>query len=186
MIGYSEISCGKDTMNFHRLSFGAAFAGVVCVALAVVGAEPAATQPGTTRPGTIGVLDYLKSISGKRTVAGLHNREPNSRPATQTDRLFGVVGRYPGLWSGDFLYSAGDVNSRWTMVKECKKQWDEGSIVQLMLHVAPPTQPEVCGWNGGVLSHLSDPQWVDLLVDGGTLNKVWKSRLDGYAVYCNT
>lgn len=69
------------------------------------------------------------------------------------------------------------------MIRECKKQWDEGSIVQVMAHVAPPTQPEVCGWRGGVQSRLSDEQWQDLVTDGGRLNLAWKFRLDGYAVY---
>ncbi len=94
-----------------------------------------------------------------------------------------LAGHQPGLWSGDFLFSKVDVDSRWTMIRECKRQWDNGSIVQLMAHVAPPNQPEVCEWKGGVMSHLSDEQWKDLVSDGGTLNKVWKSRLDGYAVY---
>jgi hypothetical protein len=129
------------------------------------------------------VLDYLKNITGKFTVAGINDREPNSRPTLQTDRLFNLTGRYPALWSGDFLFQADDISNRWTMIHECKRQWDHGCIVQLMLHVAPPTLPEACAWDGGVLSHLSDAQWKDLVTDGGTLNKVWKSRLDGYAVY---
>src|SRR5208282_5514253 len=141
-----------------------------------------ATDPGGGK-GTTTVLDYLKSISGKYTVAGMHNREPNSRPAMQTQRLHGLVGRCPGLWSGDFLYQADDVKNRWTMIRQCKKQSEEGAIVQLMLHVSPPNQPEACAWRGGVLSHLSDEQWRDLVTDGGKLNKAWKSRLDGYAVY---
>jgi hypothetical protein len=129
------------------------------------------------------VLLYLRSISGKMTVSGIHNREPNRHPDIQTERLFKVVGRYPGLWSGDFLFSADDVSNRWAMIHECKRQWDQGSIVQLMLHVAPPNQSEVCQWEGGVKSHLSDEQWKDLVTDGGALNRAWKTRLDGYAVY---
>jgi hypothetical protein len=125
----------------------------------------------------------LKSISGKSTVAGIHNREPNRQPARQTDRIFQVTGRYPGLWSGDFLFSADDVTNRWTMIRECRRQWDQGAIVQLMLHVAPPNQPEACAWRGGILSRLSDEQWRGLVTDGGALNRAWKSRLDGFAVY---
>ena len=143
-------------------------------------ADPA-TNP---RPANeISVIDYLRSIGGKFTVAGIHNREPNGQPALQTDRMAALAGRYPGLWSGDFLFSADDINNRWTMIHECRKQWQAGSIVQLMAHVAPPTQPEVCPWQGGLLSHLSDAQWQDLVGEGGALNRVWKSRLDGYAVY---
>lgn len=132
---------------------------------------------------TIGVLDYLKSISGKQTVIGIHNREPNSTPAVQTDKAYSITGQYPGLWSGDFLFSSSDVSNRWNMIYECKRQWDNGSMVQLMFHVVPPTQSEPGNWDGGVVSKLSDSQWADLIKDGGTLNKAWKTRLDNYAQY---
>ncbi len=130
------------------------------------------------------VLEFLTGIGGKQTVAGMHNREPNSVPALQTNAIHELTGKYPGLWSGDFLFKADDVNARWAMVYEAKRQWNQGSIVQLMLHVAPPTLPEgSCPWQGGILSHLSEAQWTDLVTDGGALNKVWKSRLDEYATY---
>src|ERR1035438_8473538 len=151
---------------------------------------PASPGAGDRAPGPDGagravptVLEYLQAIGGRCTVAGIHNREPNSRPDLQTNRIHDLVGRYPGLWSGDFLFKGEDVNSRWAMIHECRNQWDRGSIVQLMMHVAPPNQPEVCAWEGGVLSHLSDPEWSDLTTDGGALNRAWKSRLDGYAAY---
>jgi mannan endo-1,4-beta-mannosidase len=131
----------------------------------------------------VSVLDYLKSIRGRQTVAGIHNREPNSKPSLQTDEIFKHTGKYPGLWSGDFLFSKSDVDSRWTMIRECKAQWERGSIVQLLAHVAPPTLPEICNWEGGIMSHLSDAQWTDLTTEGGGLNKIWKQRLDGYATY---
>jgi len=156
---------------------------LTCAAGSVRSEGNSAATGATESNGTIRVLDYLRSISGKKIVSGIHNREPNRQPSLQTDRLFKVVGRYPGLWSGDFLFSSADISNRWTMIYECKKQWEQGSIVQLMLHVAPPNQPEDCQWKGGVLSHLSDEQWKDLVTDGGSLNKAWKSRLDGYAVY---
>lgn len=69
------------------------------------------------------------------------------------------------------------------MIYECEKQWNSGSLVQLMLHVNTPLQSEVGNWDGGVCSELSDSQWNSLITDGGELNKVWKARLDGYAVY---
>lgn len=129
------------------------------------------------------VLDYLKQIGGMSTIAGLHNREPNAKPTLQTDRMMMLTGKVPGLWSGDFLFSPDDIKNRWTMIRECKRQWESGCIVQLMLHVAPPNQPEACRWEGGLLSHLSDSEWQDLVTDGGSLNIIWKSRLDGYAAY---
>ena len=156
---------------------------ILAAGLPVPALLAAALLSAAASPRPVPVLDYLKSISGRQIVSGIHNREPNSQPAVQTDRLTELVGRHPGLWSGDFLFKAGDVSNRWTMIRECRKQWDEGSIVQVMAHVAPPNQPEVCAWQGGIMSRLSDEQWQDLITDGGMLNRVWKVRLDGYAVY---
>ncbi len=138
---------------------------------------------GTSTDTGTGVLDYLKSISGSKTVIGIHNREPNSDADVQTERAYSITGQYPGLWSGDFLFSSDDVSNRWNMIYECKRQWDKGSMVQLMMHVVPPTQSEPGSWDGGVVSSLSDSQWSSLITDGGTLNKAWKARLDQYAVY---
>ncbi|MFI5378756.1 MAG: glycosyl hydrolase [Tepidisphaerales bacterium] len=169
--------------NFQRLCLAIVFILGPSLVLATARGEAASTRPSDAGPDGKTVLDYLKSISGTLTVAGIHNREPNSRPSMQTDRVSQIVGRSPGLWSGDFLYQARDIENRWTMIRECRRQSDQGSIVQLMLHVAPPNQPEACAWQGGVQSRLSDAQWQDLVTDGGTLNRVWKSRLDSYAVY---
>lgn len=129
------------------------------------------------------LLQYFYDIQGKQTVIGIHNREPNSEPSKQTDQAYAITGQYPALWSGDFLFSSSDVNNRWNMIYECEKQWNNGSIVQLMLHVNTPAQSEVGAWEGGVCSKLSDSQWNSLITDGGQLNTVWKSRLDEYAVY---
>ncbi len=131
------------------------------------------------------VLGYLGRIGGSQTVAGQHNKEPNSTPALATDRVFGITGRRPALWSGDFLFVAGSVEpeNRWAMVHEARREWDAGALVNLMFHACPPDQPEPCLWEGGVKSHLTDAQWADLVADGGALNAAWKQRLDTIAVY---
>ncbi|WP_310603305.1 glycoside hydrolase family 26 protein [Anaerosporobacter sp.] len=129
------------------------------------------------------VLDYLYEIQGSKTVLGIHNREPNAEPSMQTLQACAVTGQCPAFWSGDFLFEAADVANRWKMVYECKYWWERGLIVQLMFHVTPPTQAEVGCWEGGVCSKLSDNQWSSLITNGGNLNKIWKTRLDEYAVY---
>ncbi len=130
-------------------------------------------------------LDYLNSITGIKTIAGEHNREPNSEPAKWTDSIYSVTGKYPALWSGDFLYEANEIANRWTMIYEAKREWDKGAIIQLMLHTCPPTKAEPCPWSGsgGVLSSLTDAQWDSLITDGTTLNRNWKTRLDSISVY---
>jgi hypothetical protein len=63
-------------------------------------------------PATFRTLRFLDSISGLKTVAGIHNREPNAAPATWTDSIHSSTGKYPGLWSGDFLFEQDNINNR--------------------------------------------------------------------------
>jgi mannan endo-1,4-beta-mannosidase len=133
------------------------------------------------------VLNFLRSISGSRTVAGQHNREPNSDPARWTNWIHDPsganIGRYPGLWSGDFLFEQDNINNRQTMINEAKNQWKQGALINLMYHACPPNQGEACGFDGGVLSHLSDGEWNELITDGSNLNRIWKARLDVISVF---
>ncbi len=129
-------------------------------------------------------LDYLYSISGKKTVAGIHNREPNATPARWTEEVNTKTGKYPGLWSGDFLFQADNINNRQLMVDEAVRQWNKGSIVNIMWHACNPALDRPCAWdNKGVLSKLSDAQWNELITDGTLLNKNWKTMMDEVAVY---
>ena len=130
------------------------------------------------------VLDYLYSISGERTVAGQHNREPNADPDRWTEFIYKTTGKYPALWSGDFLFQQENIDERWTMIFEAEKQWNKGAIINIMWHACPPDEGEPCGWDPGLLNaQLSDSQWKELITDGSPLNKIWKSRMDEVAVY---
>ena len=138
----------------------------------------------TTFADTLKVLDYLYSISGENTLAGQHNREPNSDPDKWTEYIYETTGKYPALWSGDFLYQQKNIDNRWTMIYEAKKQWDNGAVVSIMWHVCPPDMDEPCGWDPGVLNEpLTNDQWSELLTEGTNLNNRWKSRMDEIAVY---
>jgi mannan endo-1,4-beta-mannosidase len=129
-------------------------------------------------------LDFLRGISGSQTVAGQHNREPNSEPALWTNWIDDTTGKFPGLWSGDFLYEQDNIDNRGTMINEAKNQWNQGALVNLMYHAAPPDLGEPCNWDPGVINHpLSDAQWNDLITDGGYLNNQWKARLDVISVF---
>jgi len=130
------------------------------------------------------VLDYLYSISGKKTLAGQHNKEPNAVPAMWTDYIKETTGKYPALWSGDFLFQQDNMDHRWTMIHEAKKQWDHGAVINLMWHGCPPDQGEPCAWDPGLLNaQLDDEQWKELLTGGTPLNEKWKARMDDLAVY---
>jgi hypothetical protein len=128
-------------------------------------------------------LNYLYGISGTKTASGMHNREPNSAPATWTNQVNATTGKYPALWSGDFLFASADVANRQTMINEAKAQWAAGALVNIMFHACPPTQAEPCAWEGGVKSSLTNAQWTELITNGTTLNNNWKARLDVIAGY---
>lgn len=129
------------------------------------------------------ILEYLKSISGVKTISGQHNKEPNSDPAHWTSYVANLTGTMPGLWSGDFLFRKPDVDARGTMIAEAQKQFQAGALINLMWHACAPTVGVSCEWDEGVAIGLSQPQWNDLVTEGGTLNGVWKQRMDLVAAH---
>lgn len=129
-------------------------------------------------------LDYLYRISGSRTISGIHNREPNSAPAQWTEQIFKTTGKYPGLWSGDFLFQEDNINNRQIMINEALNQWNKGAMINLMWHACNPALSEPCGWDDqGVLSKMTDVQWNELLTDGTPINLKWKSMMDDVATH---
>jgi hypothetical protein len=97
--------------------------------------------------------------------------------------IYNTTGRYPGLWSGDFLYEQPCISSRATMINEAQTQWQRGALINLMYHACPPTTGEPCAWEGGVLSSLTDDQWNELIADGSDLNNNWKARLNVISLF---
>jgi mannan endo-1,4-beta-mannosidase len=130
------------------------------------------------------LLDFLGGISGSKTVAGEHNRESTEGDFIQA--MDDVTGHYPGLWGGDFLFESSEIANRPNVISHLMQGSRGGAIVSLMYHACPPTEGESCSWDdigGASPVHLTDAQWSDLVTDGGSLNAVWKSRLDAIAPY---
>ena len=133
--------------------------------------------------GEFKTLDYLYEISGQQTVAGQHNREPNSDPDRWTNKIESATGRFPGLWSADFLFDFGSIRDRRFMIKEAIEQWESGAIVNIMWHACSPALKTPCDWSqgNGPRSKLTDAQWVELTTDGTRLNSKWKKMMDEIA-----
>ncbi|XXT14527.1 glycosyl hydrolase [Sorangium sp. So ce429] len=129
------------------------------------------------------VLKFLYSISGSKTIAGQHNREPNADPARWTRKIQQITGKHPLLWGGDFLFDADSIKHRGTMIGEAKRQWARGALVTLTWHACPPTVSEPCDWHRDILSHLRDDQWNEIIRNGSNLNVRWKARLDTIVPY---
>jgi hypothetical protein len=131
------------------------------------------------------VLAYLESISGKKTIAGQHNKD-NSTPHVSTDDIATITSKTPALWSADFGFGQDALDNRQLMITEAINQWHHGAIVQLMYHNCIPTGDETCSWDdiGGMTpQHLTDDQWNQLVSDGSALNTAWKARLDTLSVF---
>jgi mannan endo-1,4-beta-mannosidase len=136
----------------------------------------------TTQAQSLTSLEYLKSISGKQTVAGVHNPS-NALPTQYTQEIFNFFGRKPALWSAGFSYDAEQISNRWNMIHEAKRQWEAGALVSLAWDACSPVLVEPCSANQGIYSRLSDAQWAELITNGTPLNNRWKSGLDDIAVY---
>lgn len=157
------------------LALALAIAAPLSMATPAMPAMPAAIAAAPNSP----LLAYLNRISGQHTISGQHNREPNSDPTRYTREAQRITGLTPGLWGGDFLFAADDVNNRQTMINEAIRQWRAGSVVALTWHMCPPTIGRTCGWDeGGILGSLSDSQWNQLITNGTSLNNAWKARLN--------
>jgi hypothetical protein len=131
------------------------------------------------------VLAYLDGLGGKKTLTGQHDKF-NSTPASATDQVHGITGKYPALWSADFGFGQDALDNRGTMIAEAKKQWQAGAVVQIMYHNCAPTRDELCGWDdigGANPAHLSDAQWNELVTDGTALHAAWIARLDTLSPY---
>jgi mannan endo-1,4-beta-mannosidase len=128
-------------------------------------------------------LNYLYSISGSKTVSGIHNREPNATPSRWTDQVDSVTGRFPGFWSGDFLFQQDNIKNRQLMVNEALRQWKNGAIVNIMWHACNPALVQPCGFKGGVLSKLTDEQWKEITTNGTPLYEKWIGMVDEVSAY---
>lgn len=145
---------------------------------------PPPPAPDTAKSTGFRTLDFLYRISGIKTITGIHNREPNADPDHWTQEIFTTTGKYPGLWSGDFLFQEENIRDRQSMIDEALAQWKKGSLINIMWHACNPGLNQPCGWDDqGVKSHLSDEQWQQLITDGTPINLRWKAMMDEVAGY---
>ncbi len=131
------------------------------------------------------IINFLNSISGKQTLSGIHNNEPNAEPARWSNKVDSITGHFPALWSGDFLFQQENIDNRQIMINEAVREWKNGAVINIMWHACNPANEEPCAWDNGhgVLSKLSDEQWKQLTTDGSELNKIWKARVDEVCFY---
>ncbi|WP_229075099.1 glycosyl hydrolase [Actinoplanes sp. DH11] len=135
---------------------------------------PASAFPAT---GRTTVLNYLRSITGTSIVSGQHNKEPASAPGQYTAQVNAITGQWPGLWGGDLMFRADDVNNRQRVVDQAKTEWANGSLVALTWHACSPTVGRTCEFEGGVKTRISDAQFQQVVTGGTALNQTWRARM---------
>ena len=132
------------------------------------------------------LLKFLYSISGKKTLSGIHNYL--RKMSESTDSAFAETGKYPAIWGGDFgfadsTHDTDNIKYRASLVDEIKKQYARGEIIIMTYHEANPVMGEPCPFRGGVESKLSDQQWKDLITPGTALYNAWQKQMDLFASY---
>lgn len=135
---------------------------------------PATAFPATSKTT---VLNYLRSITGNKIVSGQHNKEPASSPGQYTRQVYDVTGQWPGLWGGDMMFRADDVNNRQRVVDQARQEWANGSLVALTWHACSPTVGRTCEFEGGVKTQISNTQFQQIVTGGTALNQTWRSRM---------
>ena len=131
------------------------------------------------------LLDYLYSISGKKTLTGQH-----CMPLAGSTRLAGVeklIGSYPAVFGQDFGFSAAGtwdgINFRQQIVDEAIRRHHEGFIITLMWHAVRPIEDEPVVFEESIQGKLTDEQWSDLLTSGTEVHERWKSQVDVIAFF---
>ncbi len=132
------------------------------------------------------LLKYLYKINGKKTLYAMHNILGGM--SKMTDSIHAVTGQYPAIWAGDFGFadSTHDIDNikyRPLLVSEIKKQYARGAIIVMTYHQANPALGEPTPFKGGIISHLTDEQWKELITPGTALYKKWCAQMDLIAVY---
>ena len=139
--------------------------------------EPANPQ---ASPEARRLLEYLYSISGKKTLSGQHNY-PGFHSA-YSENAAKITGRPPALWGQDFGFAGkvGDKDAifhREANIEEAIRQHREGSIITLMWHAVRPMDDEPNGWKESVQNKLTDAQWKELTTLGTPLHGRWLRQL---------
>ena len=131
-------------------------------------------------PEAVKLLDYIYSISGKKTLSGQHGA-----PLTGSNRLpvvHRITERYPAVFGQDFGFSYpgywDGINFRQRIVDEAIRRHHEGFIITLMWHSIAPTLDEPMEFRDGVQVKLSDQEWRELITPGSILHERWKSQVD--------
>lgn len=126
------------------------------------------------------LLSYLYFINGKKILSGQHNYNQDANRFN--DSAFAFTGKYPAVWSNDFIWNGTKDNGR-ALVDEAVKKSHDGYFVTLMWHQGRPMDSPPFGWKESIQGKLTVEQWTGLITPGTELNKKWLAQIDVVAGY---
>lgn len=131
------------------------------------------------------LLEYLYSISGKKTLSGQHC--PPLKGSLNLPVLEKQLGIYPAVFGQDFGFSApgtwDGINYRQQIVDEAIRRYQEGFIITLMWHAVRPIEEEPVTFRECIQGELTDEEWNELVTPGTAINERWKSQVDVIAFF---
>lgn len=125
------------------------------------------------------LLEFLHSISGRKTLSGQHNY-PGFH-SSYSERAKAITGHAPAIWGQDFGFTADGkdgINHRRFNMEEAVRRHREGNIITLMWHAVRPMDDEPNGWKESVQNKLTDTEWKDLVTRGTALHRRWGEQLE--------
>lgn len=114
------------------------------------------------------LLCYLYGIYKKNVLSGQQETSWNPDPTDDVEYYNSLVGKYPAVLGGDYLYPSGTTS-------RAKDWWGKGGIVMMRYHMGAPPKDDT--YDNSKLAFTND-QWIRLLSAGSEENTSYYEKLD--------
>ena len=124
------------------------------------------------------LLNYLYSISGKKTLSGQHNY--GHEITRSTDSIIAFTGKTPAIWGSDFIHRDFEVDIDLNnTVEQAILQHKQGAIITLMYHQGRPYADSI----GHFRDKFTNEEWKQLVTPGTAIHQTWLHDIDKVAGY---
>lgn len=127
-------------------------------------------------PEAVALLNKIYKIQGKSVISGQHNYPHELNRSTDSTKV--LTGKTPLIWGADM--GEYDSDFRVNTIAEAKKKYEEGFIVTLMWHEAPPITREKPGRKGAWYA-MDQQEWQNILTPGTEDHTRWLADIDAVA-----
>ena len=106
----------------------------------------------------------------------------NENMSRFSDTVKSITGKYPAVWSTDFIWNGMQDNGQ-AIVDETIRKHRQGYIITLMWHQGRPIDNPPYRWKESIQGKLTDDEWKELTTPGAVLNNRWLAQIDIVAGY---